>query len=518
MPAKKQLQLLQLEELRDIRPENPTWLDMYIRVFLGLSIPKQKICENHNSPFEYICGEFFDGPTEAWSEEEIKRWKTFRDVIVWACRGGQKTLSAGILSILDCKFKAGCEVRALGGSLDQSNKIYGYFVDMISKIAGGEVVGEPTKTQTQFANGSVMEILTQSEKSVRGVHVPKIRCDEVEEFKEEVWRPVQLVTSSMPGVKSSFEVLSTVHKPYGRMMELIDTAEEHDRLVLKWCLWEVIEGCPANRDCRKCREVYSYDESGSPHSFWEVCQGKAKLVNELRLPCITVEDAHLMFKRSVFEDFNAEMLCNRPTAGAGKLYKTYDDTYPSGKHIIDDCYDPELPLYISCDGGFHHPVVLLVQDRPNGQIIVIDEYRPEEVPPSNVVSGFWDMVAQKKYKQPTRAWCDPKAPDLMREFLIADKRGYPKLIVKPSDNDKVEGSSAIRSALNYSEEIKDTRLKICQRCEVLRREMRELHFPNVAASREAAEWHVKKDDHGPDALRYIVLELTKRVSVKIRTL
>ena len=51
------------------------------------------------------------------------------DPLVWACRGGGKTL-VGAATLLDMLFKPGMEIRILGGSQTQSERMYEHFVGL----------------------------------------------------------------------------------------------------------------------------------------------------------------------------------------------------------------------------------------------------------------------------------------------------------------------------------------------------------------------------------------------------
>ncbi len=63
-----------------------------------------------------------------------------------------------------------------------------------------EDVSKWPSQKTTFINGSCVEVLKQSETSVRGPHVHKIRCDEVELFKERVYEAAQYTTMGKDGV------------------------------------------------------------------------------------------------------------------------------------------------------------------------------------------------------------------------------------------------------------------------------------------------------------------------------
>lgn len=514
------------EEIRDQRPFRPELLHKYLRAFLGFSIPRQRICHEHDTPFDYLCRKFYDRAGEAWTEEERNRWSPLGDVIVWACRGGLKTLLAGILSHLDCKFTPGNAVRLLGGSLDQSEKAYRYFVGAVEKLSAHELESEPSKRETRFKNGSTVEILTQSTKSVRGVHVPKVRCDEIEEFDDDVWRAVQFTTSSWEGIRSSFEALSTAHNPYGRMIDLVDHAEQKKLRVLKWCLWEVIERCEGNprrpgyRDCAACEQVVSQDENNRPHTFREICGGKAKLVKEKRFPCVLIEDAQKIFRRSLFEQFEAEMLCRRPRQGGGRFYKEYDDRYPGGIHVIDDQYKPDWPTYESYDGGYHHPRASVYQVNPaTDQLIKIDEWAPENLGTSDFVEGLYYWRKGQGYREPEMRVCDPAASDLIAEFRKGvPSKGIEGAEVSPANNDRRGGQAEVRRRLRVNDRVGAPMFLVCQRCRIGRREMRELYYPETKPDRPPAEDHVKIADHGPDTDRYMVMALATKCEPRVRRL
>ena len=59
--------------------------------------------------------------------------------------------------------------------------------------------GRVTAKGCRFGNGARVQVLAQSHRSVRGHHVQRLRCDEVELFDREVWQAAQFVTHSKGG-------------------------------------------------------------------------------------------------------------------------------------------------------------------------------------------------------------------------------------------------------------------------------------------------------------------------------
>src|SRR4030042_2038569 len=177
--------------LRRRAPETKGDIKNYVKIYLGIDIPDKRICEGHNSPMEYLWHSFFSD----FSGERGGNG----DAIVWANRGGGKTELAAIATLLDCVFKPRCQVRILSGSGEQAGRMYEYLTGFLRKGFEEFLAGPVRKSKCKFANGSAVEVLTQSERSVRGQHIQKLRCDEVELFDEEVFSAGEFTTQSKAG-------------------------------------------------------------------------------------------------------------------------------------------------------------------------------------------------------------------------------------------------------------------------------------------------------------------------------
>src|SRR5215208_4786984 len=233
----------QLEAPKD-GPELRAWVERE----LELKLPKEAVCPHHQSPFDYLECAFFEKA---------------RDIVVWAPRGGGKTRLGAVATLLDLLFKPQCQVRILGGSLEQSLRMWEYLGPDVQKLAEAQINKSRSTRRIDFQNGSSAAILAQSQRAVRGLHVQKLRCDEVEMFEPEVWEAAQLATRSRGTTKGAVEVFSTLHRPGGLMTKIVDKAEKTGAKIIKWCILEVLEKCPEERLCESC-ELY------------EDCQGIAK--------------------------------------------------------------------------------------------------------------------------------------------------------------------------------------------------------------------------------------------------
>ena len=215
------------ETLRHARPRTREELKTYVKTFLDLDVPDVRLCPDHSSPMDYLWNSFsIDNPSSIIHHQSSVIHPPCSDSIVWANRAGGKTELAAIATLLDAFFKPNCHVRILGGSGEQSSRLYDYLVRFLRRGFEESLAGPVRKGGCRFANGSSVEVLTQSATSVRGTHVQKLRCDEVELFDEDVFAAAKFTTLSTDVCVGSMELISTMHKPYGIMQREVAAAKE----------------------------------------------------------------------------------------------------------------------------------------------------------------------------------------------------------------------------------------------------------------------------------------------------
>jgi len=363
----------------------------------GLAVPRRAVCPGHAAPFEYLRRAILEPG---------------RDLVVWASRGGAKTELGSIAAHLDSIFRPGCQTRILGGSLDQSQKMYEYLSRKMRGLFAGSLAREPTERRMRLVNGSAIEVLTQSGRSVRGQRVHRLKCDEVDEFLPEVWQAAQFVTQSGPGsdgewIAAQMEVFSTMHRPFGPMAELVDRISQCGlRIALRpfdtlRVAPSVVEGreppldtlpveslwvergavstvepqgpeqgrradCGLNGRTTKTTQAAGPvlltwclweviercppERSCSRCPLWPDCEGRAREAEGY----FPIADAIAQKSRASREGWEAEMLCRRPRADR----LVFADFEPS-RHVAPVAYDPALPLYRALDFGYANPFVCL---------------------------------------------------------------------------------------------------------------------------------------------------------------
>lgn len=454
--------------LRRSRPRTREDLKNYVKVFLGIDIPDKSICEGHNSPMDYLERSFL-------ADFAGKRAGN-GDAIIWANRAGGKTELAAIATLLDCVFKPRCEVRILSGSGEQAGRMYeylrGFVRDGFEEFTDGDIL----KSRCRFVNGSSVEVLTQSAKSVRGQHIQKLRCDEVELFDEDVFAAAKFTTQSKMDLLGAMEMISTMHRPYGLMQRIVSSAAGFGTPIFKWCLWEVIERC-RDRVCSQC-------------PLWGDCGGKAKRSKGY----LKIDDCITAMRRASRAGWEAEMLCKRPS----RENAVFGEFEPS-EHVGEADYDANLPLYRAIDFGFVNPFVCLWIQEKDGVVRVIDEYvrsratidvHAEEIKSRTAVDE--GSVAGTFCDPAGRGVNDVTGTSAVRELRVMG------ISVRFRRSGILEGIELIRRSLRAGDGKK--RLVISPRCQRLIEAMRCYRYPEDGGG----ELPVKDGvyDHPVDALRY----------------
>jgi hypothetical protein len=269
---------------------NPEDLLDFIEGFWGLRLPRIQVCPGHTPPADYIVDSFFE---------------SVLDSVCWANRGGGKTLNGALLTWLDTVFKKGCETKILGGSGEQSLRMYNHISKFQTPPFRHLIDGEPLKSLTRMNDGGSIQVLTASSKSVRGPHPQKLRLDEIDEFEDKIYEAAMLIPKTKHGLRASVQIYSTMHKAYGLMNRVISEAAQSGYKIYKWCIFDVLEKC-VGRECAVCE-------------LWEDCQGKAKQADGF----YSIENA-ISEKRRVSRDtWLCEMLCFQPSQ-EGLIYKEFD--------------------------------------------------------------------------------------------------------------------------------------------------------------------------------------------------
>ncbi|MEL7472757.1 MAG: hypothetical protein AAGK04_05505 [Planctomycetota bacterium] len=484
-------------------PRTPDALHALLTGSWRLSAPRSALLDGRSAPFDYLCHTFFEG-RDAWDGRPTD---ASPDCVVWANRGGGKTFLGAVATALDLVFKPGIEVRLLGGSREQSRRMYAHLRALFAREALGPMVeGRVTEQRLRLKNGSTAEILAQSHTSVRGTRVQKLRCDEVELFDESVWEAAQLVTQSSTietsmgpvRVRGAVEALSTMHVPYGLMHRLIGECHRDAELgrparkIFRWGFVDVLE---------RCGEAHACHADGVECALWSECGGRAKLDRSGGGGHLSIEDAIAMKRRVALSTWSAEMQCDRPSRSDAVLPE-----FDPERHVVGslpfEATQARLLWLGGMDFGFRSPtVVLWACVDESGVLWVVDE----RVRSGVIVAEHARAISGSAW--PTPAWLGVDPAGRQR----SDQTGRSPiqvlrdagLHVRDRRASVVDGLTMIRARLAPASG--DPTLFIHRRCTRLIESLETYRY----SSERSGPPTPRKDgpDHAVDALRYLVQNL-----------
>ncbi len=515
-------------------PRDRAELAAWLRRHSGLRVPGEAVIAGHASPLDYLAHSFFEGRGRWVSAAELADGAiaaggapvtppTPVDSVVWANRGGGKTFLGAVATLLDMVFKPGIEIRILGGSLEQSRRMHAHLrrlFDPRNEAMAALVDGRITERRLRLTNGSVVELLAQSQTSVRGTRVQKLRCDEVDLFDPEVWDAAQLTTRSgtfggmfVPG---SVECLSTMHVPWGMMHRLTREAAEGKRALFRWGVVDVLGECPEERRCRGKLTAGEHEDDPTPRAgdcpLWGECGGCAKRSKrpEREPGHIPITDAIGLKARVSLTTWNAEMLCLRP--------RRTDSVYPEFEHAahvredgpFENIDPPSERWFAGMDFGFRAPTAVIWGAlAADGTLWILDE-RCEV---GRLVEEHGQALLTGRARR-REAWAAPAFVAVDPAGLaVSDQTGRSSvqilrgmgLTVRTLRKDIKSGLELVRARLRPADATQPPRLFIHPRCTSLIEALEKYHYP----SEDPENRSPVKDgaDHMADALRYLVQNL-----------
>ena len=259
----KQLNVVDVDDTHGgTAPRTKEELALYCAFILGVKIATPSACVGHASPLDAIWDAYAD-------ESYFSIWH--------AMRGSGKTLDLAVLAFLESIFKPFCGTTILGGSLEQSQKAISYSSQLWERpgVPRQLLVGGVAGRGYRLKNGSWVQALAASQKSVRGPHPQRLRLDEVDEMAREIFDASLGQPKANHGIPDQVVASSTLHHPFGMMADLIDDRESREARLYQWCVEEVRE----------------------PRGFW------------------TDEEIERKRKTVTKKMWDAEYLLNRPTVG-----------------------------------------------------------------------------------------------------------------------------------------------------------------------------------------------------------
>lgn len=238
------------------------------------------------------------------------------------------TFSVAIINHLEMLFKRKCEIASAGAVRDQADKCYRYFMEFcqlqwfqdmcaeFQKRTGRPFVEQSIVSKTIFGNGARMEIITGTEKGLRGPHPHKARIDEIDLIPWEVLQTGLSMARSGDGWRGQNVFSSTRQLQDGSMQRMLDEAHDKGISVYEWNIWEVLERCP-----RRCAD----DPKHGTCPIYTFCKGKAHHCDGFYAIDDFIDKVRLIDR----DQFETEWLNSRPSR-----HKLVYQCFDNGRHVM----------------------------------------------------------------------------------------------------------------------------------------------------------------------------------------
>jgi len=335
-------------------PKTDDELHSWIIDKLGIDVPRVSVCPGHDAPFKFLSDIYFERVTTA---------------IGIGNRGGSKTMISAILHLLNSLFHEGCESAQVGAVEPQARRAYTNMKLLLKNHGRVDhfmkhpMLVRSVERETEFNNGSKVEVLIGTPEGVNGPHPNKVAADEVELMDENAFQESRNMSQSKNGILAQDWITSTRKTAHGPMQKLLDENIEAERAgadppysVYTWCIFETAAKVPncqvANPGCDSpcpCDRVVkgSWDD-GSPRRFTDICKGRLSQSDGF----LSLHDVHKTFRNTNQEIYEAQQLCTKPET-AGLVFPLFE----RARHGIK-WWDPDPSLgaiYQSVDYGSTNP-------------------------------------------------------------------------------------------------------------------------------------------------------------------
>jgi phage terminase large subunit len=182
----------------------------------------------------------------------------------------------------------------------------------------------------------------------------------------------------------------------------------------------------------------------------------------------------------------------------GLVYKQFNEAV----HVKKLKIDKRWKYFVrGVDYGFTNPFVcLFVAIDGDGTVYVFDEYYRKKHRIDDNVNNVCNMYPDIKFRA---TYVDESSPETITSF------GEKQQMTIPADRDVVAGIHCVMSKLHVQND-GEPRLYIHPRCKNLIKELYSYKWADEDSKKNTKEEPIKKDDHGPDAIRYVIYSIFKR--------
>jgi hypothetical protein len=477
-------------------PKTDDELWEFVRLAYGIKMPKKVVTRGHKTPNDFVCDLFF---------ERVK------NALGFANRTGGKTFSVAILNHLDMTFKRNCEIASAGAVRDQADKCYRYFVGFCNlpwfvelckryqELTGRQFAGQSIKSLTVFGNGARLEIITGTEKGLRGPHPHKARIDEIDIIPWEILQTGLSMAKSGDGIRGQNVFTSTRQEQDGSMQRMLDTAAEKGIAVYEWNIWEILERC--NRRCVD-------DPKHGSCPIYAFCQGKAHHCDGFYTIDDFVDKVRLLDR----EKFETEWLNERPSR-----HKLVYHMFDNGRHVMT----PEK-LYKMCrfstpQASWHRISGLDFGSSPGHPFVYLSLCR---IPNVNAWMVFYEYVAEQRLIRDHAASIRKNSFYMPGEGIFADWDAQDRLELRAlgiHTRPAVKGHGTVEMGIDHVSQLlrgfppkEEPLLYVWHECMYTIKEFGKYQWQIRADGKPDRNGNPEKEnDHAMDALRYALYSYKK---------
>lgn len=423
-----------------------------------------------------------------------------------ANRSGGKTLDFSIVSLLEIRANDNCEVANLGAIQAQAQRCYRYMQAFINNNPEYKafVQGESTINRTNFINRSMIEVLTATITGVNSPHPQRLKMDEIELIAWFIIQQALNMVQARGDVKSCTVMGSTRKFAAGPMQRLVEMSKTGNLKLFAWCILEVLEPLP--EDPTKRQEIFDF----FAHKGIELPSGLDKCNGYYKW-----ED--FMNKTQLLdrEVLDAEWFCKKPQTG-GLVYPRYDETLniEPNFHIDKQALAAGWrQIFVFEDIGYaeDHPDVILFceVDSSKESIVVFDELYLVKHGTQEIINAALAKLKDNGLElSDVSGWISD--PHALVEWTDRYNHGLP-MVGDPDEVGKLgQGNAELYRVKNgiaaVRKFIDDRRIRLTTNIVGLRNELMS-YSKRKLPDGTFTDDPEKKNDHGPDALRYGLIHL-----------
>lgn len=466
------------------------WIKLYMRV----DIPRVAITPGHKAPFDFVADYLFGLITFA---------------VVMANRSGGKTFIFGILATLLSYLNDNTEIATVGAIQQQALKSYEYFQSFSSMFPFAYNIKSFTMRSSEAKNGSKYQVLAGTMSGVNSPHPQLAFFDEIDLMPWQILQQGLSMPQSKNGIRARTVLTSTRKFAGGVMQRMLDDALEKGYAVYFWNIWEVVAPLPVD-DPELMARIKKVFKDELPENI-----GEARGYYDWN----DLIDKKLNLDPEVWA---TEWVCSRPGL-EGIIYgSSYNDDdnliMPEADEVTGEVPDLWIPpqrgfIYLAEDFGHSegHPNVILPCWIPStfDRLVVFNELYVDDRGTAEIWEAANDMLAPYGLCLPNkpeaiqgniRGWAtDPHNIALIHERVL---RGAPILKGNPEPKNYL----LINSIPIVKKFLKAGRLMITSNCVNLRMELLSYQW-RKNANGTWSQTPKKDNDHGPDAIRYLLLAI-----------